>query len=212
VMRRFPNLNVAFLEGGVNWAVSLYNDIYEHWEKRNIKALRENLDPAQVDRGLLVELIEKYGGKEYQPYIDQFKAKDKVSAARPGHVAEELASIDEWAKAGIERKQDIHDQFVPRFFFGCESDDVTIAHAFNAKGNRGAKLNALFSSDVSHWDVPDMTETLAEAHELVERGLISGDDFRDFTFTNMVKLHGGMNPDFYKGTAVEDQARKVLDG
>lgn len=212
VMQRFPTLNVAFLEGGVNWAVSLYNDLYEHWEKRNIKDLRENLDPATVDRGLLVELLEKYGGKEYAPYIEQFRAKDKVSAARPGHVAEDQASVDEWSQAKIEKKQDIYDQFVPRFFFGCESDDRTIANAFNTKGNRGAKLNALFSSDVSHWDVPDMTETLAEAHELVEHGLLTDGDFRDFTFTNMVKLHAGMNPDFYKGTVVEEQAKKVLAG
>ena len=100
---------------------------------------------------------------------------------------------------------------MPRFFFGCESDDHTIAHAFDRKSNHGgAKLNALFSSDVAHWDVPDMTETLAEAHELVEHDLISDEDFRDFTFTNMVKLHGGLNRDFYKGTSVEAEAAKVL--
>ena len=68
----------------------------------------------------------------------------------------------------------------------------------------------MFSSDVSHWDVPDMTETLAEAHELVDHGLINDDDFRDFTFANMVRLHGGVNPDFFKGTVVEDAAAKEL--
>lgn len=74
----------------------------------------------------------------------------------------------------------------------------------------GARLNALFSSDISHWDVPDMTETLAEAWELVEHDLMSREDFRDFTFTNMVKLQAGLNRDFYKGTAVEAEAAKVL--
>ena len=210
VVRRFPALRFAFLEGGVNWAVSLYNDLYEHWEKRNIVALRDMLDPARVDRGLLAELVAKYGGKEYAPYLDKFRGAEGM-AARPGHVREDAAVIDEWALSGIASERDIHDQFVPRFFFGCESDDRTIAHAFDARANHGgAKLNALFSSDVAHWDVPDMTETLAEAHELVERGLISDGDFRDFTFTNMVKLHGAMNPDFFKGTAVEREAEKVL--
>ena len=32
VTRRFPALNVAFLEGGAAWAANLYNDIVEHWE------------------------------------------------------------------------------------------------------------------------------------------------------------------------------------
>jgi hypothetical protein len=45
---------------------------------------------------------------------------------------------------------------------------------------------------------------------LVRRGLISEDDFRDFMFTNAVEMHGRMNPNFFKGTAVEAEAEKVL--
>ena len=100
---------------------------------------------------------------------------------------------------------------MPRFFFGCEADDRTIAHAFNTKCNKmGARLNAVFSSDVAHWDVPDMTETLAEAYELVEEELITRADLRDFTFANMVRLQAGLNCDFFKGTAVEKEAAQVL--
>jgi hypothetical protein len=40
--------------------------------------------------------------------------------------------------------------------------------------------------------------------------LIDDEDFRDFTFSNMVQLHGGVNPDFFKGTTVEDAATKEL--
>ena len=36
VTRRFPNMNFAFLEGGVAWAAALYCDIIGHWEKRNL--------------------------------------------------------------------------------------------------------------------------------------------------------------------------------
>ena len=32
----------------------------------------------------------------------------------------------------------------------------------------------------------------------------------EFTFANMVRLHAGVNPDFFKGTAVEQEAAKVL--
>lgn len=210
VTRRFPDLTFGLLEGGVNWAVSLYNDLFEHWEKRNIRALREWLDPRQIDRPLLADLMQKYGGDEYAPYVDRFKEKDNVPGARPG-LMPDIDCIDDWALAGIEAARDIYDQFVPRFFFGCEADDRTVAHAFNTKCNHGgARLNALFSSDVSHWDVPDMTETLAEAYEMVEEGIIDDDDFRDFTFTNMVKLQTALNPDFYKGTVVEEAAAKAV--
>ncbi|MFM2130047.1 MAG: hypothetical protein RL477_1593 [Pseudomonadota bacterium] len=211
VTRRFPELRFCLLEGGVNWAVSLYNDIYEHWEKRNIKALMEWLDPRQIDRPLLADLVAKYGGEEYAPYVDRFRVKDNVPGARPG-LMPDVDCIDDWAAAGIETEKDLYDLFVPRFFFGCEADDRTIAHAFNTKCNHGgARLQALFSSDVSHWDVPDMTETLAESYELVEDGLITEDDFRDFTFTNMVKLQAALNRDFFKGTAVAAEAQKVID-
>jgi hypothetical protein len=55
-----------------------------------------------------------------------------------------------------------------------------------------------------------MREVLGEAWELVEDELIDENDFADFTFRNAVRLHGGMNPDFFKGTRVEDAARRVL--
>lgn len=211
VTRRFPQLRFCLLEGGVNWAVSLYNDIYEHWEKRNMKALMEWLDPRQIDRPLLADLVTKYGGDEYAPYVEKFKVKDNVPGARPG-LMPDIDCIDDWAAAKIESEQDLYDLFIPKFFFGCEADDRTIAHAFNSKCNHGgAKLQALFSSDVAHWDVPDMTETLAQSYELVEDGLITHDDFREFTFTNMVKLQAALNRDFFKGTAVEAEARKVLE-
>jgi predicted TIM-barrel fold metal-dependent hydrolase len=210
VTHRFPELRFCLLEGGVNWAVSLYNDLYEHWEKRSIDALREWLDPRQIDRPLLAELMEKYGGKEYAPYLERFKVKDNVPGARPG-LMPDLDCIDDWECAGIKSKQNIHDKFIPRFFFGCEADDLTIANAFNTKVlHGGARLQALFSSDVAHWDVPDMTETLAESYELVEDGLITDDDFRDFTFTNMVRLHTALNRDFFKGTVIEAEAGKLL--
>jgi hypothetical protein len=49
-----------------------------------------------------------------------------------------------------------------------------------------------------------------EVHELVEKGLVDDRDFRDFAFENAVRLHGGMNPDFFEGTTVRDSAAEVL--
>ena len=68
----------------------------------------------------------------------------------------------------------------------------------------------MLSSDIGHWDVPDMREVVAEAYELVEDGLISEDDFRDFAFTNAASLYTGMNPKFFEGTACEAEAKKVV--
>ncbi|MBI3743743.1 MAG: hypothetical protein HY261_05575 [Chloroflexi bacterium] len=55
-----------------------------------------------------------------------------------------------------------------------------------------------------------MAEVVEEAHELVEKELISEADFRAFTADNAIRLHGGMNPNFFKGTVVEGYAAKVL--
>jgi hypothetical protein len=74
----------------------------------------------------------------------------------------------------------------------------------------GARLNAIFSSDIGHFDVPDMTAVVPEAYELVEHGLITEDDFRDFMFANAVRFWGEVNPDFFEGTVVEERAAEVL--
>jgi hypothetical protein len=70
-------------------------------------------------------------------------------------------------------------------------------------------LKPVFSSDISHFDVTDMTEVLEEAYELVEDGLLDEEDFSEFTFSNAVKLHTRLNPYFFTGTAVEAAAAAV---
>ena len=120
--------------------------------------------------------------------------------------------LDEFRACQIEKREDIRDLFVPRFYFGCEADDPAVAWAFNRKTNpMGVQLRAMFSSDMGHWDVPDMTEVLGEAYELVEEGLIGEDDFRDFVFTNPIRFYSSANPDFFVGTRVEEQAAKVVE-
>jgi hypothetical protein len=86
-----------------------------------------------------------------------------------------------------------------------------VAWAFNSKVNpMGVKFKAMMSSDIGHWDVTDMNEVVEEAHELVEDGLITEEDFRDYTFTNAATLYAGMNPDFFKDTACEAAVAKLL--
>ena len=56
----------------------------------------------------------------------------------------------------------------------------------------------------------DLRDAAAEAYEGVENGLMTPEDFRDFVLVNPIKLHCGMNPDFFKGTIVEHEAAKVM--
>ena len=103
---------------------------------------------------------------------------------------------------------ELRQHFAERFYFGCEADDPMTAWAFDPHGNH--RLRPIFSSDVGHFDVVDMTEVLEEAYELVEHGMITEDDLREFLFTNPARLHTAANPDFYKGTVVEDAVAKEL--
>ena len=112
----------------------------------------------------------------------------------------------------ISRAEDVRELFVDRFWFGCEADDPSTKLAFDRGVNPfGAVLQTVFSSDIGHWDVPDMREVLGEAYELVERGWIDEEQFHDFTFRNVVRLHTGGNPDFFEGTTVSSEARRVIE-
>jgi len=207
VTRRFPDLNFAFLEGGVGWACLLYADLIGHWEKRNRQAI-ESTNPNKLDLGRLLEYAQKYGN---DAVIDAVRRGEGLDGDSNSRLTGGIEDLDDYVRCKVGGKQDIRDLFVPRFYFGCEADDPVNAWAFNRQANPlGARLNALFSSDIGHFDVPDMTEVVPEAHELVEHGLITGDDFRDFMFTNAVRFWGEVNPDFFKGTVVEKAAAEAL--
>jgi predicted TIM-barrel fold metal-dependent hydrolase len=210
VTRRFPTLKFAFLEGGVGWACQLYADLIGHWKKRNAAALAE-VDPANLDRKQLGELLEEFAGREWADRLGDYKLVPEGEAAAAAWAARGPAVIDDYAACGIKEARDIRDLFARNFYFGCEADDPMNAWGFNPHVNPyGAKLKMLFGSDIGHFDVPDMREVLGEAHELVDEGVITKNDFRDFVFTWPVEFWGGMNPDFFKGTTVEGAARRLL--
>jgi predicted TIM-barrel fold metal-dependent hydrolase len=206
VSRRFPTLNFAFLEGGVGWACSLYNSIFEHWEKRNKQCMAEFLDPRRLDVELLIEMSKKYPN----PHVTPERVAEEFSEMR-AKLAKDSPVPDDFAACRIERGEDIRDLFTKTFFFGCEADDRMAAVAFDDRlHHEGAKFKAIFSSDIGHWDVLNALGVLNEAYAMREDGVLSEDDFADFTFAHSVRLHGGMNPDFFKGTVIEDAANKVL--
>ena len=117
---------------------------------------------------------------------------------------------DEYAACEITRKEDIRDLFIPRFYFGCEADDGMVAWAFDSRINpMGAQLRAMFSSDMGHWDVPEMSGILEEAYELVEKGLVDEEGFRDFVMTNPIRFYTSVNPDFFADTRIAEAASMI---
>jgi len=169
-----------------------------------------NYDPANLDQQLCLDLCRKYGGPIFDGRLNDV-SKLAASSSRAAATREDPAMLDEFAPCQISDKREIKDLFVPHFYFGCEADDPITAWAFDTKKNPyGAKLNAIFSSDIGHWDVVDMRDVTAEAYELVEHGLLNEDEFRDFAFANAARMWCSMNPNFFKGTIVEDEVAKLL--
>ena len=55
-----------------------------------------------------------------------------------------------------------------------------------------------------------MDGILAEAWELVEKKLLSEEDFREFVCVNPIRFYTHGNPDFFAGTRCEDAARRIV--
>jgi predicted TIM-barrel fold metal-dependent hydrolase len=201
VTARFADLPFAFLECGVSWACTLLHDLVEHWEKRSREAI-EWTNPANLDLARMEQLMREHGGDF--PDLEDRLAELIAPLANPVTTPD---CLDEWIHVGIERATDIRDRFVDSFYFGCEADDRTTAFAFSPANEFGARLRVVLSSDIGHWDVRDMHRVMPQAWSMVEDGLLTRDDFADFSFRNPVRLHTAVCPDFFDGTVVADAVR-----
>ncbi|HEY1796605.1 MAG TPA: hypothetical protein VGG57_10835 [Stellaceae bacterium] len=206
VTRRFPGLNFAFLEGGVGWGCQLFGDLIEHWERRGAPALKR-MNPDQLDRKLLMDLVEQHG---YDDILAALKKRDGYPSPDSQHLTGNRDELDDFAACKITKKEDWVELYAKPYYFGCEADDRMNATAFGKGNPFGSKLNAIYSSDIGHFDVIDFRDPLPEAYELVEDGHITEHDFRHFVFANPVKLWGRQNPRFFEGTVVAKEAAAVL--
>jgi predicted TIM-barrel fold metal-dependent hydrolase len=206
VTRRFPELNFAFLEGGVGWGCQLFADLIEHWERRGRDGIAY-MDPKKLDRAALRGYVEKYG---YEDMAAELERRDGWPSRDEDEATGGVPVLDDFAPCEIRRKEDWVQLYAKPFYFGCEADDRMNVTAFGRANPFRARINAIFSSDIGHFDVPDMLQPLPEAYELVEDGFITADDFRDFTFANAVRLWGTQNPRFFEGTRVASAAAEVL--
>jgi predicted TIM-barrel fold metal-dependent hydrolase len=204
VTRRFPKLSFAFLEGGVSWALTLLSDIIEHWEKRNAEALEQNLNPDLLDVDLLERLFREFGTERLRPERIRKDPHGRFQIARP-------ALFDEFAACALKEIRDLKALFVDPFYFGCEAEDRMVAAAFDRKLSPvGLPLKAMLGSDIGHWDVLDAETVLGEAWRLVQAKLLTRENLRDFIYVNPAMFHLSVNPDYFQGTVVEDETRKLL--
>jgi predicted TIM-barrel fold metal-dependent hydrolase len=203
---RHPELRLSFLEGGVAWAAQLYADLLGHYEKRNKDAV-QMFDPAHFDIELASELFAEFATGPLRNYGHRVE-----EGAKPlGDPNTSRYGIDDFAESGITGPEDIMDIFTRQLGFGCEADDPLNALAFNEKLlPRGASLNAMFASDIGHWDVPDVRGVLPEAWELVEDGHLTEPNFAAFACGNVVRMLTSMNPRFFDGTAVADAVHPYI--
>jgi predicted TIM-barrel fold metal-dependent hydrolase len=200
VTRRFPTLRFGFLEGGVSWGSRLVNDLATHWSKRNIKSLKSSLLPSLIDLDVAEYLCREYG----PPFVRENSKRVAQSLLNLNAGPVPPDEQDEFAHCKMESVQDLQHLYSDRFYFGCEADDPLVSIAFKPELHPNAvKLKALFGSDMGHWDVVDVEHVVAESYELVERGLISAEDYRSFTCDNAYTLFTSQNADFFAGTSVE---------
>jgi hypothetical protein len=199
VSQRFPELRFLFLEGGVGWARSLLADLTSHWEKRCLAGLARDSDPRLADVEMFLDLYQQYGGPLWRPTT-------REELARRWEVHPEDPT-DSFAALQISTEDELRRLFVERFSFGCEGDDPVMPSAFDVTRNPGGvRFQAVFGSDIGHWDVPLMEEVLEEMYEPFEKGMLDEADLRDFVFANPVRLWSSTNPQFFVGTAVEQAA------
>ncbi len=190
VPMRFPDLPFCFLEGGVAWAIEMLGALEEHYEKRGPAGI-DCYDPARLDHALLERLLAEYGFPAEPPEM-------------VGETNRSPWARDEFEASGLRDESDLARIFGDQFFFGCESDDPSAHRALDAPGNPlHTRLRPVFSSDIGHWDVPRLDDPLPNAFRLVERGLLSKEDFRRFVCDEVVALHTRCNPAFFDGTNVE---------
>ncbi|MCL2730807.1 MAG: amidohydrolase family protein [Actinomycetia bacterium] len=201
VLTRFPGLRIGLLEGGVAVGVRVYGDLVSRFEKRAGAGLGR-LNPARIDPESVRDLA-----RQHAPGLLKYRPGQLV----PGVSAPD-GQTDDFTASGVTSAKDIAGIFSRSFYWGCEGDDPLVGLAYDERViPLGAKLRPMVGSDLGHWDVPSFTMPLAEAYELVENGILTPGQFREFTRDNPARYYGA---GCFEGTAVESEARRVitLDG
>ena len=207
VTRRFPDLRFGFLEGGVGWGCRLFADLIEHWERRGAKGIAY-MNPEKLDRKMLRQMVDKYGYEEIAAELDRRdgwpkKEEDSLTGGVP--VLDDYAACKITPEAGLGRP--VRDPVFLRLRGGRQDER-----------GRVQQLQPVRRQDPGDLQLRYRPFRRARHEPGAARGLGTGrgrsdyqSDFRDFTFTNAVKLWGTQNPRFFEGTSVAKQAAEALN-
>ena len=152
------------------------------------------MDPTKLNRPLLRELVDKYGYADIAAELDRRDGwpleEDFLTGGMPP---------DDYIHCNITQKQDWIDLYATPYYFGCEADDRMNAVAFGKAMPLGARINAIYSSDIGHFDVVDMRDPLPEAFELVEDGHITEERFPGLRLRQCGAAVGHAEPALLRG-------------
>jgi hypothetical protein len=112
-----------------------------------------------------MSFVEKYG---YSDIAAALRERGGLPDPEQAYLTGNVEDIDDFSACRITRKEDWVDLYAKPYYFDCEADDRMNATAFGRNNPFGSKLNAIFSSDIGHFDVIDMRHPLPEAYQLVE--------------------------------------------
>ena len=199
VTARFPDLPFAFLECGVSWAMQMLCDTIEHWEKRNVDAL-PRMDPATLDRDELGAVLREIRRPHHR--ADRHRPV-RVRAAAARSTAARPTSATSSSTSGYARPPTSSTASPGRSTSAARRTTAASRPRSRRANPGGARLRAMFSSDIGHWDVPDMAGVVAESFELVEDGVVTPEQWRAVVCDNPVEMYRRANPNFFAGTAVE---------
>ena len=210
VFHRFPELQVKLprWEWGLR-AAGLLSDLVGHTGRSAVGQPSRTLTPhARLDVDGILGYVDEYGeGGDARPARKAIRQHLARPTTRP-------AVLDEFSRAEVTSLDDIIEPFQRR---DCSSaarpttpPDQAWAFGSRCMGGPPAAVR-LFGSDVSHWDVPVMSQVLVEAYEQLEDDDLDADEVPGpSTFASAVRLHGGANPSFFDNTVLRDQAAEVL--
>ena len=191
VTRRFPGLAFGLLEGGVAWACALLADL-----RRALGEAQPRRDPAP-----------RPGAHRHRAAAEALRRATATGASAPTspglresftRLEPEPPELDEWrgaAASSSARGRSSSSSCRASTSAARPTTRPWPGPSTRARTRAARKLRAMFSSDIGHWDVPDMAEILARGPRAGGATASSREaDFRDFVFANPVRFYTSANP------------------
>src|SRR5437016_13402543 len=113
----------------------------------------ENMDPTKLNRPLLRELVDKYGYADIAAELDKRDGCPLVEDFLTGGMPP-----DDYIRCNIIEEQDWIDLYATPYYFCCEADDRMHAVAFGKAMPLGARIIAIYRSEIRYFYVVDIQD------------------------------------------------------